>query len=438
MATRNVGRRRAAPRPGRRRTGRIELPGGHGHGHGHGHGDTVVDTSVVDADAVVARRVRIVVACLLVPLILAAVVAMVLLWPSGDIKVPALEAGQARGVVTTLKPCPETPKDCNLAKVRLTAAPGSDKGLEVPVEVPSGAQTTVEVKSGDRIMLTDVKGAPIASRYQYVDHDRTRPLTLLAVIFALAVVALSRWRGLAALIALGVTALMLTQFVMPAILEGSNALLVAVVGGSVVMVFALFLTHGVNAQTSVALAGTIAALGLTVGLGWAFVKICQLSGIAVEGASVVKSYVGSLDLAGLLVAGMVIGALGVLDDVTVTQASAVWELSAANPSASRRSLMGAGLRIGRAHVASVVNTLVLAYAGAALPTLMIFSVSGVPAGYVLSTEIVAIEVVRGLVGSLGIIAAVPLTTALAAMAVADRSRDLVAEPESLVPMGVEA
>ncbi|HEU4947739.1 MAG TPA: YibE/F family protein [Kribbella sp.] len=388
---------------------------------------------MVDTDAVVARRVRLVVACLLVPLILAALVAMALLWPHGDVKVAALDTSQARGTVIALKPCPDAPKDCNVARVKLTAAPGADKGRVVPVEVPKGTQTRSPVDTGDRIMLGEQKGAPLAERYQYVDHDRTRPLALLAGLFAIAVVALSRWRGVAALVALAVTALMLTQFVMPAILKGSNPLLVAVVGGSVIMVVALYLTHGVNAQTSVALAGTIAALGLTVGLGWAFVKLCQLSGLAVEGASNIKAYVGGLDLAGLLVAGMVIGALGVLDDVTVTQASAVWELSAANPSASRRSLVGAGLRIGRAHVASVVNTLVLAYAGAALPILMMFAVGGVPGGYVLSTELVAMEVVRGLVGSLGIIAAVPLTTALAAMAVADRSRDLVAEPEPLDP-----
>jgi uncharacterized membrane protein len=395
----------------------------------------VVDTSVVDADAVVARRVRIVVAGVLAPLILAALVAMVVLWPDGSVKASELDTLQARGTVTALKPCADAPADCSLATVRLTAAPGTDKDLQVPVEVPKGTRSSAPVEVGDRIMLGVQDGAPLAQRYQYVDHDRSRPLALLAGVFALAVVALSRWRGVTALIALGVTALLLTKFVLPAILLGSNPLLVAVVGGSVIMVFALYLTHGVNAQTSVALAGTIAALGLTVGLGWAFVKFCELSGIAVQGASAVKAYVGGLDLAGLLVAGMVIGALGVLDDVTVTQASAVWELSAANPSASRSSLIGAGLRIGRAHVASVVNTLVLAYAGAALPTLMIFAVGGVPGRYVLSTELVAVEVVRGLVGSLGIIAAVPLTTALAALAVADRSRELVGGPEPVAAAG---
>ena len=430
MARRNVGRRRADNRSNRGR--RIEIPPGHGHGHGHGHGDAVVDTSVVDSDAVVARRVRIVVAALLIPLIAAAVIAMIVMWPGGDLKVPAAEQTGASGTVVSLKPCTKTPADCDLATVKLRKAPGSDKGLEVPVEVPKGKQAAVPIKVGEKVLLGVQKDAPLKSRYQYVDHDRSIPLMLLAGIFAVAVIALSRWRGVSALIALGVTALTLTQFILPAILDGSNPLLVAVVGGSVIMVIALYLTHGVNAQSSVALAGTIASLGLTAFLGWAFVKVGDFSGLATEGASAVKSYVPGLDLTGLLVAGMVIGALGVLDDVTVTQASAVWELSAANPSAGRASLIGAGLRIGRAHVASVVNTLVLAYAGAALPILMTFAIGGVSTGYVITTEIVAQEIVRGLVGSLGIIAAVPLTTALAALAVADRSRDLVAGAEHLI------
>jgi uncharacterized membrane protein len=440
MARRNVGRRRADSKPNRR--GRIDIPSGHGHGHGHGHSrahdDHVVDTSVVNADAVVARRVRIVVAAVLAPLIAAAVIAMIVLWPGGDLKVPAAEQTGASGTVVSLKPCADTPKDCDDATVKLTGAPGADKGLEVPVKVPKGKQVTIPIKVGDKLLLNVQKGAALADRYQYVDHNRSMPLIVLAVIFAIAVIALSRWRGVAALVALGVTAVTLTQFILPAILKGSNPLLVAVVGGSVIMVVALFLTHGINAESSVALAGTIASLGLTAFLGWFFVKICDFSGLAADGASNIKGFVPNLDLAGLLVAGIVIGALGVLDDVTVTQASAVWELSAANPSAGRAALIGAGLRIGRAHVASVVNTLVLAYAGAALPVLMMFAIGGVSTGYVITTEIVAVEIVRGLVGSLGIIMAVPLTTALAAMAVADRSVDLVAEPEPLAAAGESA
>jgi uncharacterized membrane protein len=431
MARRNVGRRRAEPKGNRRR--RIEIPRGHGHGHGHGHGDEVVDTSVVNADAVVAKRVRIVVACILAPLILAAVVAMVLLWPNGPVKSSAPDVNPARGTVAALKPCANASEKCDFATVKLTDGPSTDKGKEFQVQVPTSNQGSLPVHVGDVVMLSETKGASVDLRYSYIDHDRTQPLALLAGIFAIAVVALSRWRGLAALGALALTAVMLTQFIMPAILEGSNPLLVAVVGGSVIMVVALFLTHGVNAETAVALAGTIAALGLTVGLGWAFVKLGQLSGLAADNASNVKGFFPGLDLSALLVAGMVIGALGVLDDVTVTQASAVWELSAANPAASRASLVSAGLRIGRAHVASVVNTLVLAYAGAALPLLIMYSVGNVGVLYGISTEPIAMEIIRGLVGSLGIILAVPLTTVLAAMAVADRSRDLVAGAEKLDP-----
>jgi uncharacterized membrane protein len=435
MARRNVGRRRAEPKGNRRR--RIEIPRGHGHGHGHDHGDEVVDTSVVNADAVVAKRVRIVVACILAPLILAAVVAMVLLWPNGPVKSSAPDVNPARGTVTALKPCANASEKCDFATVKLTDGPAGDKGKEFQVQVPTVNQGSLPVHVGDVVMLSEVKGASVDQRYSYIDHDRTRPLALLAGIFAIAVVALSRWRGLAALVALGLTAVMLTQFIMPAILEGSNPLLVAVAGGSVIMVVALFLTHGVNAETAVALAGTIAALGLTVGLGWAWVKIGQLSGLAADNASNVKGFFPNLDLSALLVAGMVIGALGVLDDVTITQASAVWELSAANPAASRASLVSAGLRIGRAHVASVVNTLVLAYAGAALPLLIMYSVGNVGVLYGISTEPIAMEIIRGLVGSLGIILAVPLTTVLAAMAVADRSRDLVAGAEKLDPGPVQ-
>lgn len=384
----------------------------------------MVDTSVVNSDAIVARRVRIVVAAVLIPLLLAAVVAMIVMWPGGDVKVSSYQTATARGEVTAVKACPNVKEQCDEATVELTT--GADKGAVIPVQVPKADQTSVPVKVGQSIML-GVQDAPkVADRYSYVDHDRTKPLLWLAAIFAIAVVALSRWRGFAALIALAVTAVMLTQFILPAILKGENALLVAVVGGTVIMAIALFLTHGINAESSIALSGTVAALGLTVLLGWFFTKFCQLSGLASEGASGAKALVPDIDLTGLLVAGMVIGALGVLDDVTVTQAAAVWELSAANPSANRRELVSAGLRIGRTHVASVVNTLVLAYAGAALPVLLIFAIQDLPGRAVLSTESVAMEVVRGLVGSLGIIAAVPLTTALAAMAVADRSRDLVA------------
>jgi uncharacterized membrane protein len=414
-----AGRRRAT-----RARGRTPAHGhGHGHGYGHGHGD--VDTSAVDADAVVARRVRLVVAGLLVPLVLAAVILTIALWPTGKVTSDALLTDQARGQIVSIKPCPGDPRNCDRATVRITDATAGPTGQQVPVDLPKG-KLAPTFERGEHILLGIDTKAPPASRYQYVDHDRSRPLLLLAVVFAVAVVALSRWRGVAALGALVVTGLILTKFVLPAILKGSDPLLVAVVGGTLIMVLALYLTHGVNAQTSIALVGTISALALTAVLGTLFIEGAKITGLSAEGIGSIETYLGRIDLQGLIVAGLVIGALGVLDDVTVTQAAAVWELSAADPAATRSELVGAGLRIGRAHVASVVNTLMLAYAGSALPTLVIFAASAAPAAYTVSTEQVAIQVISGLVGSLGIIAAVPLTTALAALAVGDRSAHEVA------------
>ena len=389
-----------------------------GHGHGHGHGD--VDTSAVDADAVVARRVRFVVVGLLVPLVLAAVILTITMWPEGKVTSDALLTDQARGEIVSIKPCSEDPKNCDLATVKITSASTGPTGQQVPVQLPKG-KLAPTFERGEHIMLAIDTKATADSRYQYVDHDRSRPLLLLALVFAIAVVALSRWRGLAALGALAVTGLVLTQFVLPAILKGSDPLVVAVVGGTLIMVLALYLTHGVNAQTSVALVGTIGALALTAMLGKLFIEGAKITGLSAEGIGSLETFAGRIDLQGLMVAGLVIGALGVLDDVTVTQSAAVWELSAANPEASRAELIGAGLRIGRAHVASVVNTLVLAYAGSSLPVLLVFAASAAPAAYTVSTEEVAIQVISGLVGSLGLIAAVPLTTALAALAVGGRS-----------------
>lgn len=359
----------------------------------------------------VARRTRLLVLGLLLPLLGLTIVLLVVLRPDGDIKVDALQSAKARGVVTAVVPCPLAPDECDRATVRLTDGVGA--GTVVTARAVKHPLVP-RVEAGQRILLGVVEAADPADRYLYVDQDRSRPLLLLAGLFAAAVIALSRWRGLAALGALAVTAVVLTQFVLPAILSGSDPLLVAVVGGTAIMVLALYLTHGINVHTSVALLGTIGALMLTAVLGQVFLRLTRISGLSSDGASEVASYVPGVDVKGLLIAGLVIGALGVLDDVAITQTAVVWELSEAKPTASSRELFRAGLRVGRAHVAAVVNTLVLAYAGAALPMLMLFSISGVPETYVLSTERVAVEVVRALVGGLGIIAAVPITTALAA------------------------
>lgn len=243
---------------------------------------------------------------------------------------------------------------------------------------------------------------------------------MLAVAFGLAVVVLSRWRGLAALAALGITLVVLTGFVLPALLVGRPPLAVAVVGASTIMVCSLYLAHGLHLRTSIALLGTLVSLTITGVLGAVFVTVGRFTGLAEESSAYLSAVAVEVDVRGLLLAGLVIGALGVLDDVTVTQTAAVWEVARADRTASRRALMRSGMRIGRDHVASTVNTLVLAYAGAALPLLVLFAVADAPWTDVVTTELVAQEVVRALVGGIGIVSAVPVTTGLAVLAVRPR------------------
>jgi uncharacterized membrane protein len=235
------------------------------------------------------------------------------------------------------------------------------------------------------------------------------------VALAVAVIlAFGRWRGLRSLAGLAVSFGILLYFVLPAVLDGSPPLLVAVVGASAIMFAALYLTHGVTVHTSVAVAGTLASLVLTGVLGAVFTSLLHLTGVGSDDTSYLSATQGDIDPRGLLLAGIVIGALGVLDDVTVTQAVTVAEM-AAGGGRTRWELYRSAVRVGRAHVGSAVNTIVLAYAGASLPLLLLIAAGSNPVGELLTGEYLAQEILRSAVGTIGLVASVPITTALAAL-----------------------
>lgn len=361
--------------------------------------------------------------------LVATAIGLAVLWPRDDTGSDlAAELGFVELVDATVqsarvRPCSyssaEDPFDCDLVAARLTS--GADAGEVVDLEFPLDSGS-VTLRAGDAVVLNYVPDAPPEARYQFADFQRRTPLLVLGLLFAGVVVALGRWRGLLALVGLGVSLVTLTIFVLPAILEGRSPIAVALVGCSVIAVAALYLAHGVNERTTVAMLGTLASLALTGALAVLFVGLTELTGLAGEEVSFLRVFTGVLDFEGLLLAGIIIGALGVLDDVTVTQVSAVWELHRADPAMGRRDLYASALRIGRDHIASAVNTLVLAYAGASLPLLLLFSQVGRPLGDVLNGETVAVEIVRTLVGSIGLVASVPITTALAVAVVAGPAR----------------
>jgi uncharacterized membrane protein len=264
------------------------------------------------------------------------------------------------------------------------------------------------------VLLYFPDAVPGGRAYAVTDHDRSTPMIWMLVLAAAVILAFGRWRGITSLIGLAVSFAILLLFVIPAIANGSAPLLVAVVGAAAIMFAALYLTHGINVHTSVAVAGTLASLVLTGVLGVGFTALMHLTGIASDDDSYLAATQGNIDMRGLLLAGIVIGALGVLDDVTVTQAATVAEMAAAGPS-TRLRLYRAASRVGRAHVASAVNTIVLAYAGASLPLLLVISTGSQPISELLTSEFLAQEILRSAVGTIGLVASVPITTALAAL-----------------------
>jgi uncharacterized membrane protein len=308
---------------------------------------------------------------------------------------------------------------CTVVEVRLESGP--DKGETFSFDY-SGVPGSRMPTRGDELFLARSEEAGGGPTYHFADYRRDPGLLILAVIFVVVVIALSRWQGVTSLIGLALSLLVLIRFVLPAILAGESPVLVAIVGAAAVMFVTLYLAHGINARTTTAILGTLASLALTGIVAVMFVSISKLTGFASEEALFLQFSAQQVNLQGLLLGGVIIGTLGVLDDVTVTQASAVWELRIANPSYRVGELYRSAIRIGRDHTASTVNTLVLAYAGASLPLLILFSISDRPLTSVANAEMVASEIVRTLVGSIGLVASVPITTALTAAVVVSGGR----------------
>lgn len=376
-------------------------------GHGHHHGGPAPAAS---------RRTRRIVLTVLIPAAVATLIALIVLWPGSVRTEPGTDDGRrALGTVSAVaeQTCPagDGRERCGTAVVRVTEGPGA--GGAQTVDLPQGPGTT-DLHVGDDVVLLYFPGAVPGGRdYSITDRQRSTPMIWMTALAVAVILAFGRWRGVTSLVGLAVSFAILLLFVVPAILDGSPPLLIAVVGSAAIMFAALYLTHGVNVHTSVAVAGTLASLVLTGVLGALFTSLMHLTGYGSDASSYLSVARAGLDLRGLLLAGIVIGALGVLDDVTVTQAVTVAEMTPA--ATTRWSLYGAAIRVGRAHVGSAVNTIVLAYAGASLPLLLLIAAGSQPIGELLTSEFLAQEILRSAVGTIGLVASVPITTALAVL-----------------------
>jgi uncharacterized membrane protein len=324
------------------------------------------------------------------------------------------------------------PRSCKRVTVELRGGP--EKGKRVSFDFPEGA-SRVRIAPGDAVRVyktplpPGVKLPPNVDRYAFSDFQRRSPLIWLTLAFATIVVLAGRAQGIRSLLGLTISLGTLVLYIVPAILDGQPALQVALYGALAIMLATIPLAHGANLKAVAACLGTAVSLILTLVLADVFTSAAHLSGVSSDEAIYLQSTSG-VSLRGLLLAGMVIGALGVLADTTVTQASTVIALRAASPTLGFRALVRHATSVGRDHIAATVNTLVLAYAGAALPILLIFNVAGTSFSDAVNGEAVAEQIVATLVGSIGLIAAVPITTALAAvLALGLGGRQLQAEAE---------
>jgi uncharacterized membrane protein len=402
---------------------------------GHGHSHTASAAGDSDHDVRASTRVRTGLFGAVAVIVLGTLFGLGVLWPHGPVPASTnqavayvggtIEAAQVMSVTTAS--CPGTSEDrlpdgaipstvtCVTVQARLSD--GDRAGAAVSVSV-SPQIYRAGIGPGDPINVVSYPqeaGQPNA--YAWVDFSRNIPLTVLAVIFAVLVVAVARLRGIAALVGLGLGYLTVLKFMLPALLRGENGVAVAFVGSVAIMIVLLYVAHGVSAKTTTALLGTVAGLAVTAGLALWASGAAHLNGLTSQDNYTLSMLTGGT-LSGIILCGIVVAGLGVLNDVTVTQASAVWELHATAPHLGAGRLFAAGMRIGRDHLASTVYTIAFAYAGVALPTLLLIDLYRQPLHLVLSSGEMAEEIVRTLVGAIGLVLAIPLTTAIAAFVVA--------------------
>lgn len=450
------------------------------HGHSHGTGAVHLGSDTAPSDGrrglrklvpvgrwrdqdAANRRSILVVVSLVIPVIALTIIGLIALWPAASAmpgKQPILDPNAvwvgatvsgAPDVETSTVPATITSiGDDAIEQLKSQGYTAPHKGDKITINVASEQiQAGMRVGSKLRVIYmpyavaatTDGTTTPAApadgadasqSPYIFVDYDRTMPIGVLAIAYGLLVVVVARWRGLAAFVGLGLSILVLGMFTLPALLTGQPPLLIALVSATAIMLVSLYVAHGVSIRTSTALLGTVAGLILTTGVGWWAAQESQLTGLTSEEALSLPSYMPGIDLRGIAMCGIVLAGLGVLNDVTVTQASSVWELRSLAPHARRTDLFRGAMRIGKDHIASTVYTIVFAYLGASLPLFMLLLLQEQSLGISLTSGSIAEEVVRTLVSSIGLVLAIPITTAIAA-AMVPRARRTAAVQEPVGP-----
>ncbi len=302
-------------------------------------------------------------------------------------------------------------------QLQLLVTKGSLKGKVISLTTGQAPVSNLpRYRRGDKLLVRYEKDNRGQAHFYVLDYIRRSALIWLFLIFAAAALLVARWRGLGSLLGMAASGAVIFWFLLPRLLAGMNPILAAISSALVIIPLTFYPSHGFNRKTNVAIVGTLLALILTGILAVIFVNAGHLTGLGDEAANdFLIAHGGRMNMRSLLLAGIIVGILGVLDDITVAQAAVIQQLKKANPNLKISDLYWRAMSVGQDHIASMVNTLILVYVGASLPLLLLFLRDPHPAGQIINYEIVAGEIVRTLVGSLGLILAVPITTLLAAV-----------------------
>ena len=378
-------------------------------------------------DSRALRRARRVLTALIVPVLLAIIIGIIALCspkPIGDAQQDWSQqaANRLSGQVTGLDgekclipglkmpkgsadPTNGLPQTQPLVCVKVLE--GEWQGKTVPVRVPEESKSAIRV--GTAVwMIYDTDAMATGTPFLFTDVKRGNALAIMGLLYMIIVIAVAGRRGFLALLGLLASTLVIVFFMLPALMSGKPPMLVTLVGVGAIMFLSVYLAHGITIRTTTALLGTL--LGLTVLLAYAGTRAAGLTGASDEDALILGTQLPALALPSLFMCGIVVAGLGALNDVTITQASAVWELDETDPQMPRRKLFSRAMRIGRDHIASTVYTLAFAYVGTALPTLILAMLSQRPFLELLTVSQIAEEIVRTLVASIGLVLAIPATT----------------------------
>lgn len=369
---------------------------------------------------------------------IATVVGMALLWPSSEppevsdtyknhsglshelieaevaIVQPGMCGSPSVGKVFDVAPHidPYAPTDCTHAIVDIHSGESTGKRtlLEIRPDLPG--EPGLEV--GDNILLSDQAAQGQGQQFAFQDYDRSMSMWVWLILAVALIVLVGAWRGLRSLVGLAITIAVILIFLLPALVRGGSPVLLALTCGSAVLFLVLFLVHGFSWKSAAAMGGTLISLAFAAVFSYLAVLTTGIRGLGDESNLNILVYMPGINISGLMLAGMIVGALGVLNDVTIAQASTVHELHALEPEANRWRIFRSAMKVGQDHIASMVYTLVLSYTGVALPTLLMLSISGRTFEQVVTSDVMATELLRSVTGAMALVLAVPITTIIAA------------------------